>query len=109
MKYFVYDHERKGSNYYEFYKGKWDGNTFWHPESISLEDDILFECPDFEDAIISVIPTYDPFGVTEINKKQWIEIGHQIADAESKELYEEASLWLNTIWDEYHCFTILGL
>ena len=25
MKYFVYDHERKGSNYYEFYKGKWDG------------------------------------------------------------------------------------
>ena len=109
MKYFVFDHERKGTNYYEFYKGKWDGKTFWHPKSISIHDDIIFKCPDFVDAIVSVIPDYNPFGETEINKKQWVEIGHKVTDAESKELYKEASEWLNNIWDEYHCFTILGL
>lgn len=109
MKYFVLDHERKSTNYYEFYKGKWDGETFWHPESISIDDDIIFQCPNFVDAIVSVTPDYDSFGVTEINKEQWVEIGQKITDAESKELYAEASEWLDTIWDECYCFTILGL
>lgn len=109
MKYFVYDYERKSTNYHEFYKGKWDEKTFWHPDSISIDDNILYENPDFVDAIISVIPTYDPFGETEINHKQWIDIGKKVTDTQSKELYEEASEWLKTIWDKYPCFTILGL
>ena len=109
MKYFVYDHERKGTNYYEFYKGKWDGVTFWHPESISIDDNIIFKNPNFVDSIKTIVPSYDPFGETEISKEEWQEIGRQITDEKSRKLYEEATEWLNTIWDEYHCFTIIGL
>lgn len=57
-----------------------------NPDSISIDDDILVESPNFVEAIISVIPSYDSCGETEINKDQWIEIGHRIIDGKSKEL-----------------------
>ena len=56
MKYFVFDHQRNGSCYYEFYKGKWDGKTFWNPDSISIHDDYFFD--GFADAIIEIVPYY---------------------------------------------------
>lgn len=67
MKYFVRNKERENTCYHEFYKGKWDGNTFWKEDSISLHDNIMFENKGFVDAIMEVIPTYDPFGETEVS------------------------------------------
>lgn len=109
MKYFVFDNERESTNYHEFYKGKWDGKTFWHPESISIDDNVLYANRNLVDAIIKVIPTYDPFDETEINREQWIQIGELITDPQSREVYDEAAAWLSSVWDEYGCFTILGL
>lgn len=109
MQYFVYDYEREGTHYHEFYKGKWDEETFWHPDSISIDDNILYKNHELVDAIKTVIPAYDPYGVTEISKAQWIEIGKLLTDTHSKELYEEANGWLDTIWNEHSCFTVLGL
>lgn len=108
MKYFVHDNERKGTLYHEFLKGKWDEQTFWHPESISIHDDLLVN-NDFTQAILSVIPSYHYYGETEIDKEQWTKIGKQIKDPMGKEIYDEASEWLETVWSEYGCFTILGV
>ena len=90
MKCFVFDKDRKHSNYYEFYKGKWDEKTFWKEDSISLDDNILYEHLGFEDAIIEIIPDYDPFGETEISSEQWRAIGIAIKqkDCSSIELYQ---------------------
>lgn len=66
MKYFIFDNQRNSSSYHEFYKGKWDEKTFWKSDSILLHDDYLYN-NGFVDAIVEVIPTYDPFGETEIS------------------------------------------
>ena len=109
MKYFVFDYQRDGTCYHEFYKGKWNGHTFWKSDSISLDDDYLFD--GFVDAIISVIPTYDRFGETEISSDEWKEIGKSILskDKKSQEIYYEANKWLEDVFKKYSCFTILGI
>lgn len=109
MKYFVYDAQRNGSCFHEFYKGKWDGRTFWKYDSISLYYDYLFD--GFVDAIVEVVENYNPFGETEISFEQWKNIGEIIKtkDDKSKDLYNEADEWLQDVFKTYNCFTILGL
>lgn len=109
MKYFVFDNQRKNTCYHKFYKGKWDRKTFWKYDSISLHDDFMY-CH-LEEAIAEVIPTYDPYGETEISKEEWCEIGKIIAakSKESQEIYNEANLWLKEVFQNYDCVTILGI
>ena len=109
MKYFVFDYQRDGTCYHEFYKGQWDGQTFWKTDSISLEDDYLFN--GFIDAIISVVPNYDPYSATEVSVEEWNEIGKIILtkDQQSQEVYNEANKWLKNVFKTYSCFTILGI
>lgn len=111
MKYFVRNNERESTCYHEFYKGKWDGKTFWKEDSLSLHDNMMFENKGFVDAIIEVIPTYDPFAETEISADEWKKIGQVITQKEesSQELYQEADEWLKEVFKEYDCFTILGI
>lgn len=111
MKYFVTDSERQGTCYHEFYKGKWDGITFWKPDSLSLHDDILIECSGLVEAILAVVPSYDPFGNTEISYQEWKEIGHLVEEKreKDKEVYEEADKWAESVYKAYDCFTILGI
>ena len=109
MKYFVFDYQRDGTCYHEFYKGKWDGKTFWKSDSISLSDDDLDY---FYDAIREVIPQYDPYGDTEISIDQWNKIGEMILTKHIKtqEIYREADDWLKSqVFPKYNCFTILGI
>lgn len=111
MKYFVTNNERESTCYHEFYKGKWDGSTFWKEDSLSLHDDIMIENKGFEDAIRAVIPTYDPCGETEVSFEEWKKIGRIIKQMDecSQELYQEADAWLKDVFKEYECFTILGI
>ena len=48
---------------------------------------------------------------TEISLEIWKKIGQVIKekDERSKELYEEADVWLNDVFKEYECITILGI
>ena len=110
MKYFIFNNQRDGSSYHEFYKGKWDEKTFWKSDSILLHDDYLFD-NGFVDAIIDIIPTYDPFCETEITADEWKKIGNLILtkDEKSQEIYFEANEWLEDVFKKYNCFTILGI
>ena len=58
MKYFCYVSDRVGTCYHEFYKGKWDGKTFWKSDSILLHDDTLEELQLYK-AFTAVLPDYD--------------------------------------------------
>ncbi len=109
MKYFIQNDQRIGSCYHEFYKGEWDEHTFWKNDSILLHDDVMSD--GFVEAIIEVVPTYDPFGVTEISVLQWQEIGKKVLekDIASQEQYKEADVWLEGVFQKYKCFTILGI
>ena len=111
MKYFITNNERVGTCYHEFYKGKWDGHTFWKEDSLLLDDDILGEHRDFIKAIAEVIPTYDPYNVIEISSEAWEAIGQVIQDKDTsaQELYQEVDEWLKGVLEENGCFTILGI
>lgn len=111
MKYFITGAERQHTCYHEFYRGKWDKISFWKEESILLDDDMLSVCGDFFRALQMVIPSYDPFGETEVTYSQWKEIGRLLETAEesSRELYAEADRWAEKTFALYNCFTILGI
>ena len=111
MKYFIKDKDRKGTCYYEFYKGKWDGESFWKTDSILLHDDIVFQNEEFIDAILKVVPSYNPFGEIEISNVEWKAIGQfiELKSTTVREIYFEADEWLQEVFTEYDCFTILGI
>ena len=111
LKYFVSNSERQGTCYHEFYKGKWDGTTFWKENSIFLHDDTLLACNGFTEAIAAVIQSYTPLDVTEVSSDQWMEIGKIIEekDQNTKALYQEAAKWTDITFESYDRFTILGI
>ena len=122
-RYFVTNAERTSTAYHEFYMGKWDGQTFWRDDSIFLSDDLLEDNRAFFRAIKSVVPYFDPYGVTEISINAWDRIGEIIANTDSDmnsqtdtedvchmaEMYAEADKWVKQNCTDEECFTILGL
>ena len=111
MKFFVSAEKIEGTCYHEFYKGVWDGKTFWAKDSLCLHDDILSKHSGFEKALRETISSFNPLGVTKVFPAQWKKIG-EIVLAESdedKELYKEADEWVQKTFGEYDCFTIIGI
>lgn len=111
MRYFVFNKDRNGTCYHEFYKGKWDKKTNWKHDSLYLDDDVLSCNIGFVEAIREVIFDYDLYGVTEISVEQWDEIGKFIInkDSNSIALYQELNKWLEKVFQEHDCFTVLGI
>ena len=111
MKYCVLNHERDGTGYHEFYRGKWVGQSFWRDDSIYIDDYRLFEIKGFVGALRAAVPYYDSYGITEISREQWKKIGTLIRDGDgsAQELYQEISKWTDEVFKKHDCFTILGL
>lgn len=112
MKYFVRNEDRKDTNYHEFYKGHWDEDTmeFWSNESIYMHDDIMYQL-NFGELILNVIPTFTPFGETEIDIYSW-EIIYKKAKEDNGELHqmiEELNLWGQDTFAKHDVFTIIGI
>lgn len=110
MKYFCTVSNRVGTCYHEFYKGKWDGKTFWKSDSILLHDDTLIELEIYK-ALSAVISDYDPYGETKINQSQWEDILNYSSqlDTEAKIALTEAKIWVNETLENEEYFTILGI
>ena len=111
MKYCTWPHERKGSCYHEFFRGKWDKETFWRSDSLLLDDDTLCSVPDFINALSAVLPDYDPYGETTVTKDRWDTIGKFVSSksSEAQEMYQEIDMWAAEVFKSEGCFTILGL
>jgi hypothetical protein len=112
LKFFVHDNERESTAYHEFYKGKWDGKTFWSKDSICLHDDTLVEHDGFYKALLEMVPGYDPYAIpVEVSKETWGKVRAAIPtdDMESIEIYNEADTWAKEAFDKDGCFTILGI
>ena len=110
MKYFIYDHERINTGYHEFQKGRFDGQTFWKNDSISLSDDLLVSL-NLESLLVNVIPNYTTYSEFEIDTKLWNEImlkAQQIG-GEVLDCILEANEWVKNTYLEYDVFTIIGV
>lgn len=112
MKFFVTEEKRKASHstcYFEFQKGRYR-NKCWLPDSISIRDD-LWNKYCLSDLIRQVIKEFDYCGITEVTKNQWNEIVKlsQEAEADWKQVIEDATAWVNDCFKKYDVFTICGL
>lgn len=111
MKYFIVNSERRGTDYYEFCKGRWDGETFWKDDSIYLHDDVLYENHDFLSALMKVKPDFDSFGVTEISREDWERLRSEVQSYPDgcREMFMELDTWVMDTFLAYDCFTVLGI
>ena len=109
-KYFVSSKETESSCYYEFYKGKWDEETFWKDDSIYIKDDDLDDC-NFFDILTKHVPDFAPFGETEIACQQWEMVkAEALAEGgKNAEIVMEADEWIQDTFSKYEVFTILGI
>ena len=111
MKYCIKPEERESTCYHEFYKGKWDEKSFWKEDSLLLHDDVLFSLPDLVDAIKTVLPSYDPYGITEVSEEEWCMIGEIMSQkgGKAQAIYAEIDEWAADAFKGEGCFTILGI
>jgi hypothetical protein len=109
MKYFIVAEEKENTAYHEFQKGKWDGKSFWKPDSLLLSDEIYCELHLLE--LFKIVPGYDPYDSIEINRQQWDTIKEKaiVFGAEVQALVKEADPWVKRNYETSEVFTILGL
>ena len=110
MKYFIYENQRDTTCYHEWYKGHFDGVSFWQNDSLLISDDIHWTLG-LEEIFKTFIPDYNPVGEIEVSENQW----HMIMKKASEiggQLYEclkEADSWVTETFKEHNIFTMIGM
>ena len=97
------------STYYEWYKGKWNGD-YYREDSIYIDDDDVYRL-ELDGLLVSVVPEYDPFGETPVTKVQWDALVSK-ANQKGGELLEavmETDVWARENYRDNEVFTIIGL
>ena len=107
--YFIKSHERDGTCYHEFYRGKWKNNDFWNESSICIDDDDM--TARFVELIRKYVPSYDYYGETEITLKQWQQIKNEglLTADKTADIINQAENWMAETFKEHKVFTILGI
>lgn len=113
MRFCELNNERHGTCYYELYKGEWNPALpeFWRDDSLYIHDDTFYQYPELNKAIKNVIPTFDTYSETAVNKQEWEEIGKLLenSDQDTRDFYAEINEWAEPVLQTHGVFTILGL
>lgn len=113
MRFCELNNERHGTCYYELYKGEWNPALpeFWRDDSLYIHDDTFHQYPELNKAIKNVIPTFDTYSETAVNKQEWEEIGKLLEDSDqdTRDFYAEINEWAEPVLQTHGVFTILGL
>ena len=112
MKYFCAETERKKSKsscYLEFQKGRY-ANKCWLEDSICLHDDI-FEKLGLYQVLISAIPQFDHWGITEVSPEQWqlVKSNAEMIGGEVLIAVIELDEWVVKCFEKEEVFTICGI
>ena len=110
MEFFITEQQRKqiGSTcYFEFQKGsKKYKPVFWKEDSLLLDMDVLEEIE-----LYKVIPDFNYYGITIIDKEKWKMI-QKNAENESKDIknaVDELEVWVEENFKEFDYFVIHGI
>lgn len=111
MKYFCTETERKASKstcYFEFQKGCHKGKH-WLEDSINIHDDLLRD--EIYQVFLAVISQFDPFGITEVTKDQWLQVKSraEAVGGEALDAVMEIEDWVVKCFKEEEVFTICGI
>ncbi|MDE6501155.1 MAG: ribosomal protein S18-alanine N-acetyltransferase [Ruminococcus sp.] len=110
MKYFIYENQRNSTCYHEWYKGHFDGISFWKSDSLLISEDMHFMLG-LEEIFSMIIPDYDPVGETEVSENQWIMIMKKASETGGQiyECLKEADSWVTETFKEHNVFTMIGM
>ena len=110
MKYFIYENQRNSTCYHEWYKGHFDGVSFWKSDSLLIHDDIHWTLG-LEEFFSMIIPDYDPLGEIEVSENQWNTIMQKSSETGGQiyECLQEADNWVKETFKEYNTFTMIGM
>lgn len=109
MSYFVLPNERKGTAYHEFQTGN-KSNLFWNQTSLLLSEDMMEETK-LGEFFAKIIPNYNYYGETIINKELWSKILQEV-ESETNVVIDiiiEMKSWADNSINLYGCFTIKGI
>jgi len=108
---FITEHQRKkrgGTCYFEFQKGRTGKYEYvcWKEDSLLLHMDIVDRVE-----LYKVIPNFDYYGVTFIDKEKWtiIRSNFENGSEELKEIIGELRPWVEGNFKEYSYFVIHGI
>ncbi|MBO4877527.1 MAG: hypothetical protein J5501_05940 [Ruminococcus sp.] len=112
MSFFITESQRKqrgGSCYFEFQRGQKDINykfVCWREDSLLLHMDIVDEI-----ALYKIVPDFQYYGETIIDKEKWSIIQNNVKKQGSKaiEVIDELSSWVEENFKEYDYFVIVGI
>ncbi|MBQ3920498.1 MAG: hypothetical protein II695_12550 [Oscillospiraceae bacterium] len=112
MSFFITESQRKqrgGSCYFEFQRGQKDTNykpVCWREDSLLLHMDIVDEI-----ALYKIVPDFQYYGETIIDKEKWSIIQNNVKKQGSKaiEVMNELNSWVEENFIEYDYFVIVGI
>lgn len=109
MKYCCTNNERQGSCYFEFQKGRFS-EEFWRDDSLYLTDDD-FNTLGLYEIFISVLPSFDYYGITEVTREQWEQIvkSARKTGGEVEQAIEEIHCWVQRSFQKEQVLTVLGV
>ena len=106
MEHFKTKDEIEGTEWHEFYRGRWD-SRFWSDSSLYL-DDTAMSGSGLGKLLRSQIPGYSKYGISVISAEQWERI-RNIAEGEAADIVREAEDWAEAALAECGYFTVLGI
>jgi hypothetical protein len=109
MEYCCTNNQRTGSWYFELQKGKFT-DKYWLANSIWLSDDIL-DSMNLYQVFAEVVPEFDYYGITEIDKEQWEQV-KLVADRSGgvgKDIITEIDSWASSVLPAESVITVLGI
>ncbi len=112
MQYFVREATRKASqssDYYEFQNGIYHGNC-WLNDSICMHAD-LWDTFRLSDLFRQAIPKFDDYGVTTVNRSQWVELCRLAKGSAGpwEKVIAELTPWVTKCFENNDVFSILGI
>ena len=112
MKFFTTEDNRSYgvTDYHEWIKGNFKDGIFWSEDSILLADSTYSRLNLYK-FLAELIDGYDPYDNYEIDRELWEQMLSKADEigGEMKELFEEATPWVEANYEENEVFTILGL
>ena len=112
MRFFITESQRKqrgGTCYFEFQRGQKTPNyefVCWREDSLLLHMDIVDEIK-----LYKIIPDFQYYGETIIDKEKWSIIQNNVKkqDAKAIEVIDELSRWVEENYKESNYFIIIGI
>ena len=114
-KHFVKFDDVRDGGYIEFQKGYfrgWGEGKCHNKDSIYLDVIEIQFTSNISRIFMEIAPGFDEYDITHITKEKWLnaKIDLEEYDMNTREMYKELDEWLKKeVFDEYDCFSILGV